>query len=417
MRGKKIYKAAFSQIDITPEYPTSLVGRYRPDSSQGILNRLFAQVLLFQEGSESFCLVAIDSLGLTIQLAIVLRSKIAVILDTEISHVMLNFSHTHSAPEPTLYAINGERYFNYLCEQIITCAETAKNNFIVCKIGWSLTTASIGENRRDGGTALDNRLGALMIANADNYEPIVLVTRITAHANILPGENRSVSSDFIGIAREELQQFYGYPIMILQGAAGNIKAAGTNNIGEGNDDVFYRVAHSLVDSVKKLHFNLQEVTDIQMFSRDITCISDIPTNEEALKISYDYQTLETQNWLKACEAFREKGVKTQQSQVEVNFLKLNEGCICGVADEIFCELALDAQKRTGNPLFFLNGYTNGCSGYLPSRAEWDKGGWEVFFSYFYYHTYSGRVMPYRVETADLIVDFVVNEWAKMTVNP
>ena len=403
-------EAAFSQVDITPDYPVQLIGRYRPDPSSGVLHRLYAQALLFRRGTELFCLVTIDSLGLTVPLANGIRSQIAALLGTTVPHVMLNFSHTHSAPEPTPFSLNGERYYNFLCDQITSCVQNAKDNFRACKIGWALTTAIIGANRRKGGAALDNRVGALMVTEADSEKQIALMVRIAAHPNILPTENLRISGDFIAVAREALQRSYGPTVLFLQGAAGNIKAAGTNEIGEGSDEVLRAVADELVHCVKRLRFTPQDVASIQMFSTHIGCVSDVPTKEKAAQTAGDNPSEDGQNWIRACLALRESGIKTQRTQVEINFLRLNEGCVCGVADELFCESALDAWERTQNPLFFLNGYTNGCTGYLPSRIEWHKGGYEVVDSYFAFHAYSGRVAPYRADTADRIVDAVVAEY-------
>ncbi|HPF19676.1 MAG TPA: hypothetical protein PLY08_08925, partial [Bacillota bacterium] len=161
--------AAFSEIDITPDFQTVLVGCHRPDPrAQGVLHRLYAQAVLFRTDNETFCLLAIDSLGLTRSLANTIRSQIAERLNADVSHVMLNFSHTHSAPEPTPFALNGERYFLFLCSRIILCVESAMERFTACKVGWSYTSAAIGENRRDGCSITDHRLGALMVARADD---------------------------------------------------------------------------------------------------------------------------------------------------------------------------------------------------------------------------------------------------------
>ena len=407
------YQGAYVQVDITPEYPVTLIGRYRPNPSEGILHRLYGQMLLFGHGNEIFCLVAVDSLGLTVSLSEKLRMEVAGILHTEISHVMLNFSHTHSAPDPTTYGLNGEKYFRFLCQRIVACARKAQQKLRPCRIGWAMGTAGIGENRREGGSALDSRLGALLVTDAEEGLPMAMVIRIAAHPNILPARNLYVSSDFVGVARDVLQKCYGFPFLFLQGASGNIKAKGTNRVGEGDDQVFQKVTDSLVESVRDLRFQLRNITDIQMFSREITCIADMPTRDEISRMTEGYQSPAAENWKKACEDFRIKGITHQKFQVEVNFLKINEGCFCGVPEELFCEPALDVQERTQNPFLFLNGYTNGCSGYVPSYEEWFKGGYEVWHSYFEFYEYSGRMMPYRAETADAIADVAVNEWSRL----
>ncbi|MCL2772882.1 MAG: alkaline ceramidase [Oscillospiraceae bacterium] len=420
MKEKNIYKAAFSQIDITPEFQTSLMGCYRPDNrSQGILHRLYAQASLFQNDNETFCLIAIDSLGLTVQRAKILRLKIAELLNIDISHVMLNFSHTHSAPEPTQYALNGDRYFAFLCEQIVSCAESANQNFSPCKIAWALTEANTGENRRPGCSVTDNRLGALLVSDADNEKPIVIIMRVATHNNVLMWQNYKISSDFIGVARERLQQFYGCPIMVLQGAAGNLSPVGVDIMRGGNLDDLHRIAGIFENAAKMLKFELRNIENIQMFSKEITFISDVPSKSEAEKIAAaadETQAAAAAEWLKSCEELRNSGYMTQSFLAEINFFELNEGCFCGVAEEIFCELAIDAKERTNNPLLFLNGYTNGCTGYLATREEWHKGGYELFDSNFVYHKYHGHVMPYRDDTAEQIVDMVVGEWERIVNN-
>ena len=118
-----------------------------------------------------------------------MRIRVAKLLNTEISHVMLNFSHTHSAPAPSSFALNGEQYFSYMCEQILKCVEDAKTNYTPCKAGWALTNTCIGENRREGCTVVDNRLGALKLVDSESGKLIAIILRISAHANVLMRDN------------------------------------------------------------------------------------------------------------------------------------------------------------------------------------------------------------------------------------
>lgn len=146
-----------------------------------IMQHLYAQTLLFQNNGRTFCLITIDNIGLTTLLANDLRMRVAGKLQTEISHVMLNFSHTHSAPESSSFGLNGELYFNYMCKQILKCVNDAKENYTPCKAGWAVANIYIGENRREGCTAVDNRLGALKLADSESGRQIAAILRITAH--------------------------------------------------------------------------------------------------------------------------------------------------------------------------------------------------------------------------------------------
>ena len=79
---------------------------------------------------------------------------------------------------------------------------------------------------------------------------------------------------------------------------------------------------------------------------------------------------------------------------------LGEGCLCGVPHEVMSGVALDVQRRSGDPLLFLNGYVNGCDSYLPTGEEYDRGGYEVLWSNLFYYRCHGRVMPLNRDTAE-----------------
>lgn len=415
--NKECYcKAAFSQVDITPDFQVELIGCYRLDSkSQGVLHSLYAQVLLFEFYGTYYCLIAIDSLGLTTVLADELRSIVAEQLKSDISCVMISFSHTHSAPDP-LSPINGERYFSLMCSRIRKCVAVAIENLRPCKAGWAMTDTEIGENRREGCTAVDRRLGALKITDSITDRPLAVVLRITAHANILMHGNNKISSDYFGIAREKLQKYFLCPVMLIQGAAGNIKPAGIDKILGGSIPDLDRISDILLNSARQLNFNMNEVSNMQMYAKNFNYYSDVPSEPEAKQIANAanrFCHIDGSEWLMECKRLRKSGVATQVQEGKIQFLKLNDGCFCGVPDEIFCEISLEASKQAHTPYLFLDGYTNGCTGYLPHSEEWVKGGYETLYSYLQYYRYHGHVMPFQQDSADRLVKIVLREWEYM----
>jgi hypothetical protein len=407
-------QSAFSQVDITPDYQVELVGCDRNDRrSLGVLHHLYAQILLFQSEDDFYCLITIDSLGLTTELSNALRAQVAKEFNTTVSHIMLNFSHTHSAPEPTPYALNGEKYCAYMFKQVLQGAINAKKFLKPCKIGWALTKTDIGENRRDGCTAVDDRLGALKIVDTQNGSTIAIALRVTAHANVLMRENNFISSDYFGVARNVLSNDFSCPIMMIQGAAGNIKPIGVHKIYGGSVSDLDIVVDRLRRSASKLSFEIEDITDIQMVSKSIEYVSYIPTKAEAEKIATN-SGMDASNWLLECERLRKADIEEQRQKGEFQLLKINAGCLCGVPEEIFCELAINATKSSNNQLLFLNGYTNGCTGYLPTKVEWEKGGYETLYSYLSYYQFHGHVMPFYANTEEQIVELVENTWMELS---
>jgi hypothetical protein len=419
LEGKvmKLFQAAFSEVDITPDFQVELIGCERSDArSQGIQHRLCAQILLFQSDDDIFCLITIDSLGLTTQLANELRMVVAKELGTVVSHVMLNFSHTHSAPAPLPFALNGEKYFCLLCGQVLQGVADIKGSVKPCEIGWALTTTSIGENRREGCSIIDDRLGALEITDIKSGEPVAIILRMAAHANVLMRENNQISSDYFGVAREALKGYFKCPVVMIQGAAGNIKPIGVHKIYGGNVFDLKRIAGILEESVKKLSFTMQKVYDIRMLSREIEYISDVPSKAEADRIAAA-SGMDGTDWLAECERLRQEGTTEQRQTGEVQFLKINEGCFCGVPEELFCEISLDCAEKAQNPLLFLNGYTNGCTGYMPTAAEWEKGGFETLYSYLSFYSFHGHVMPFRADTAERVSKLAADIWGELKSDP
>lgn len=416
MNKKYNFKVAFSQIDITPDFQVELIGCSRLDSkSKGVLHSLYAQVLLLEFCGRNYCLIAIDSLGLTTTLSDELRSIVAKQLKTSISGVMLVFSHTHSAPAP-LSPVNGDRYFCLMCDQIKKCVAKALEKLQPCKAGWAMGDTEIGENRREGCTTVDNRLGALKITDYATGCPLAVVLRVTAHANILMSGNNNISSDYFGVAREKLQKYFLCPVILIQGAAGNIKPAGVDKILGGSLHDLDRISDILLNSAKQLHFNMTEVNNLQMYSQNFDYCSDVPSEEEAKQIADDAKKLcgiDGSEWLRECERLRKSGIAMQIQEGKIQFFNLNDGCFCGVPDEVFCEISIEASKRAHAPYLFLNGYTNGCTGYLPHSEEWVKGGYETLYSYLQYYQFHGHVMPFQQDTAERLVKLVLSEWEHM----
>ncbi|MEK5056918.1 hypothetical protein MHB81_00905 [Paenibacillus sp. FSL H7-0326] len=132
---------------------------------------------MFEHQNDRYCLIAIDSLGLTTALSNELRERVAEALDTTAVNVMLNFSHTHSAPDP-FSPLNGQKYYSLLCDRVVSCVKESLVNLQPCLVSWSVGETDIGENRRDGCSVVDKRLGALQFVNATTQKSIVMLLRV-----------------------------------------------------------------------------------------------------------------------------------------------------------------------------------------------------------------------------------------------
>lgn len=425
-------KIGYGERDITPDYPITMVGFYRADNlSKGILDRLYTQCALFSCVNEYSCVITIDSIGFTIEDSNYLRDTVGKSLKITRDKIMICFSHTHSAPN------NGiERsYFDFICCKTLEAVNEAAANINVVKAVWGSFETNIGENRRGERNILDKRAGILKISDFNTRNIKLILLRVTAHANILSSDNYFLSADYFGAARKFLKEKYNCNIMITQGASGNVRPLYRQKNSDFLEihsyeaslvqteknippfegiEMINKTVYELYDGINKIINSIvpEEVYRIKMFSEIKRFYSDVPSLEKAneiLKEAKKKAGIDGNNWLEEVKKLNYSKITEQYTDIEIQYFILNNGCLCGVPEEIMCETALEAARKLKNNQIYLGGYTNGCSGYFPTYEEFLKGGYEVVWSYLIYYIYHGRVSSLRKESADILVDTIVSQ--------
>ena len=132
-------------------------------------------------------LIVIDSLGFTVELSNVLQGQGGCCTShRKGSGLWYAFSHTHSAPN----AAEEPDYFEMVCRQADTCCPEGRGkNGNPWRRPGELGKTLWGVNRRNEPEQMDGRLGILKLAARTGKEPEVLLIRVTAHANVLSGDN------------------------------------------------------------------------------------------------------------------------------------------------------------------------------------------------------------------------------------
>lgn len=412
----------YDQIDITPSYSVETIGFGRTDEhSRGILSNLYAQVSIWCLNDEKCCLVTIDHIGFSRQGSDFLRNEIGKIIGTSKEKVMLCFSHTHSAPNESIE----QNYFKSLCDKVKISVKNALNKMTSSSIAWGNASTSIGLNRRKDSNFIDDRIGILKVCDAKTNDLNLIILRLTAHANVLKGDNYLISSDYFGNVRDTLQKKYNCPVMLTQGASGNIAPRYFNSSitpPDACDERFVRSKNALSDmadivlkDVDSVLLSLKQKTPkvLSMYSKNITLTSEVPSKEKAFEVADEakrYCGIDGTAWLKEVDRLLKNNITQQYEEIEVQYFILDNGCFCGVSNEIMCEFALKASSILNNNFFYFGGYTNGCSAYFPTEEEFDKGGFEVYWSLLIFYIYHGRVFPLRRNSATELINFVVKNY-------
>ena len=413
----------FCQVDITPSSPMQTIGFGRVDEfSRGVLDNLSAQAAVWQLSAEKCCLVTIDHIGFAKQHANRLRDEIGLLLSIPREKVMLCFSHTHSAPNDSIELA----YSDMVDDRVKAAVRDAAAAMSSVKIAWATAYGEIGVNRRPEQEVLDRRIGILKVTDAVSGALRLLLLRLTAHANVLKADNFLISSDYFGSVRDLLTKKYGCPIQLTQGASGDIapKYYTTDRVGTAANPL--PAYYGKIESAAALSDMAGEVTrqvepvltgllpsavkELKMYSVFQQLHADVPTMQRAMAIAAEAKSeagIDGTAWLSEVQQLIENKVEKQTDQVELQYFSINEGCFCGVANEIMCDFALRAREQSKRKQFYLGGYTNGCTGYFPTEEEFDKGGYEVYWSMLIYYQYHGRVSPLNRDAATQLIEAAV----------
>ena len=408
----------FSETEITPHTPIQTIGFGVQEPATGVERALMAQAAVWRLGETICAVIAIDHIGFAIDHARSLRTRIADLIGAGLEQVMLCFSHTHAAPNDSAEP----EYSEWVDERVLDAVRRAMNGMLPVRAAWGCADVEIGVNRRMG-AALDRRAGILKVVDAKTGANAFALLRLTAHGNALKADNRLISPDWIGAARDWISKKLHCPVMIAQGASGNVApkyfcsklkppdADDTSGRFVRTNDALSEMARAVWKGVGRVFDGIQarEVRTLRMHSARKALLARVPEMPRAREIAEEAHRaagIDGTRWLREVARLNAEGVKEQYETVEMQFFQLDEGALIGVANEIMCELALEVAKKAGKTVF-LGGYTNGSAGYLPTAEEYDRGGYEVFWSMLEYFMYYPRVMPLERDSAETIVEMAL----------
>ena len=413
-------KMGFCEADITPDIPVTMIGFHRTDNmARGILDRLAAQVTVW-EGRGLYCLVAIDNIGFNKKESHRLWDLIGAEIGEDREKVMLSFSHTHAAVDTAVETC----YYDALCSKICAAVGKAKECMEEVSIGWENGWAEIGVNRRSSGK-VDRRVGILQVWGKNGSEKLIIL-RLTAHANVLKRDNYLISADYFGAVRRLFGEKHRCPVMIIQGSAGDIAPRyyrSTLIPVDGQGEAYTRSPAALEDMARELMGKTELVINgmeprgdvhISAYSKYVTLKSKVPSMTEAYKIAdeaREHVGIDGSKWLNEVKRLNQQKIAFQKESLEVQYFRIGNWCLCGVPNETMAEFAIHTQELLSDPYFYFNGYTNGCGSYLPTKEEYDLGGYEVYWSMLIYFQDYGRVYPYHRDSFDEITKFVTENYS------
>lgn len=413
-------KVGVCKVDITPPLGIDFIGYHRETGINNIEERIYGTVFVFEKDEMKTVFISIDNIGMLVKDTNMIRERVASELHVPFERITVVYTHTHSGPETVGADQLVQSYKTILVNNVVHGAIIANNNLRSCEVGWGITAGDIGVNRRErtsDGTAkmginiegvVDKRIGMFAIRDAETKELSGIVVFCTAHPNVLKGDSDVLSADYPGMTREILEKIINCPVIIVQGAAGNVNAKYRGSREALKQMAYILSGHVLTMLPTVTYSSIVKLRTIsstmQMQLKDIPEVDEVRSMAQLAKKQWGVNTDE---WLTIVLEKYKQGIRQLSIDLEVQLFQVNDGMFSGIPMEPFSETALEVKENLQNELAFFGGYMNGYIGYLPTKDEYAYGGYEVELSPIVYGPVTRLFMPLEENTAELVVKRVM----------
>lgn len=397
-------KAGTAKIPITPEGVVDLSGfGAREQPSVGVHDDIFARCVALEEGGRRFAICSLEILGLDFEHVARLRSELASD-GYRPEDLLFCGTHTHGGPAVQSLRLCGTAsaaYEEQLLKAIVKAVREAGKEMKECRVSVGAAPCDLGVNRRkrsvtgtkhelNPGGDRDPELVAAQIRPITG-EPIATIFNYACHAVILGGDNRLVTGDWPGAAMEKLQSDGFGLTLFLQGCCGDVNPA-----IRGTWEDREKAAGIAVASVREAleHASDAGVSGVAgaMYPVSLPLLPN-PGDEELQARLDEINALAPDQrgfveWrdLLWCADVINNPEKSRRTELPIatGELRIGDLVIAWLPAEAFSAYsrAIKAARTPGKTM--VAGYTNGNIGYLPTKAAYSEGGYEVVDAYRYY---------------------------------
>jgi neutral ceramidase len=366
-------------------------------------------------------LVACDLLSLDEHEIANIRRAVEAVAGVPASRIWVSSSHTHYGPvtDRSGTSLTVETpvpqsvvdYLDYLRWAIAGAVAEAVAGMRPATVRFGTGSTAIGVNRRqrltDGRTVIgqnpdgpcDHRVAVLRVDAVDG-RPLAAVLNYACHGVSLGGTCREVSADFIGEARRIVEAETGATCLYIQGAAGNINpvlmgdtwsnpkrlglqlaSEALNTFWSPSDAVEHDGGRRVVTTAGR-EFRLPGLVESQSVEEAQARLEECEAEVRRLESRGDRAGA---YWARVVrDRFRRElrvlSGEEERPEVRAEISAAGLGGSIGLVSapgEVFTEIGTSIIERSPFELTMYCGYTNGSIHYIPTRAAYSEGGYEV----------------------------------------
>ncbi len=374
------FLAGAAVADVTPEEPVPMwgYGSRHAALSQGVQERLQANVVVLQAGKDRLAIVGLD-LGRSPSEESLQRIRTRLQEQHGIANSFIAGSHTHHGPVLELSDRENRgkgrfdaalRYYQQLENGIVDAAGRAVAGLRPAKLaagGVELENFNRNRHSKQQPAPLDALLNLLRLDDAETGKPIAVVVNFAAHPTSLPQEKLLFSSDFAGALRAEIESVHGGQAVFMQGAAGDL----STNRGPFGDHNQYGTAlgKEAVKLLQTLQPQSVERPSIRVQEQRFTFESRVDFRNPLVQAVYATAFF-PELVLNFVDEYAD-GIRPRLTVAVLN----QKIALVGVSGEFFCQHAIRLRQRSRAEHVFFFGYCNGYHQYFPTIEGAAEGGY------------------------------------------
>lgn len=406
---------------ITPELPVLMAGYEGERKADGILDDLYAKVLLIekQREKEIFGIISFDLVGVDHLIIDRLEEKMNE-LGLDRNHFIISATHTHSGPGGILdtrgdlkgmkevFGYSNRKTIAGIVRNTVAALKEALEDLSAGKIYYANDQLEgIGTNRNEEGLSGKDDLFLLYIEKENGRKAVVI--HFACHPTILNALNSKISGDFPGVIQNKLTK-KGYDIsFFLNGSGGDISTRFTRK--EPTYEEVLRMAELFQDKIIENRDRARWAGEFSIESKRIFFpmkvkkpekLSDAHENlfyyrkkaEEALekgitggelrKIESNYEGA------RANLHYAENPIQKEEVVLLIGFVSVDDHYFITIPGELFSELG----RKIENEKVHIIGYANGYIGYIADERAYTN------------RTYEALSSPFEKGEGEKLVDFI-----------
>lgn len=424
-RNASGFCVGYGRVDISPTHSVPLAGLGNTDyrMSQRVIDKIYASCVAIRDADgEMILLISLDVIRAEKDFADMIRKITAKEAGIDPGNVLVNCSHTHSAPDTssTSGAIGTWKSMVYKVVKDAARDAVADLDSATVWVGTSHTqdlnfvrrmykTNGFISANTDYGTGeittyeseVDTEMRVIKF-DRQNAEDVVMASW-QAHPTLTMMSNgevqNDVSADAIGTWRKEAESELGVKFSFFQGGAGNVNMTTKMPSDKGKYTTDYKEAgKKLCEAMKDALANLTESPVGKV--RAVTTTLEAPYqhgDEEKIPQCEEIQRLWELNKREEAQALCDqygissgyeavaiiaRATRPATGTLELTCYAFGDIAITAAPFERFCQTEKEVRERSPFSFTFALSYSNDFQKYLPAADCWDNRGYEVVVSRF-----------------------------------